>query len=115
MTNMQSTEQADITKGKEDAAAFLKSIEALKDIDWDRAVQDRIHSIEYSEDGSRLTVRDRAEIRELDRALTDAERDRFADAEEARLAAEEAGRRHDEWMDELTIQANAYPESDMPK
>ena len=109
MTNMQSTEHAQKTQGKIDAATFLKSIEALKGVDWDRSVQDRIHAIEYShDDDCRLTVRDLAEIKELDQALRNENNARIDDAEAA-------GARHDEWMEQLNLDLAGYWKSDMPK
>jgi hypothetical protein len=79
MSSMQSTDQADRTRGTSDAATFLKSIRGLKGAEWDRAVHDRIRDIEYSNGRQdvRLSLRDSAEIEELRKAIRDEENDRM--------------------------------------
>jgi hypothetical protein len=109
---MQSTEQMEQAQGRKDAATFLRSIETLSGNAWDEAVEGRIHTIENSRGDSPLTVRDRSEIEYLAKELRDTQNERSYSAMEA---SEEASRRHDEWLDGLTIQANGYSESDMPK
>ena len=108
----QSNEQMEQAQGRKDAASFLRSIETLRDSAWDKAVEGRIRTIENSRGDSPLTVRDLSEIGCLGKELRETQNERF----HQEIEASEAGSaRHDEWLGELTIQANLYPESDMPK
>ena len=77
MSSMQSTDQADKTRGTSDAATFLKSLAGLKGAEWDRAVDDRIRDLEYPDGRAdvRLSSRDSAEIQELRNAIRDKEND----------------------------------------